>query len=77
MAGAPAPDWIPALTFYEGNNLENRVRRLLNDRHLHGRAPIAGLVLSVLVLAGCAFALTDTAARQLHAWMEIAVQHVP
>lgn len=77
MAGAPAPDWIPALTFYEGNNLENRVRRLLDDRRLHGRAPVAGLVLSVLVLAGCAFALTDTAARQLHAWMEIAVQHVP
>jgi beta-lactamase regulating signal transducer with metallopeptidase domain len=77
MATAPAPDWVPALTFYEGNNLENRVRRLLDGRHGGGRVPVAGVLLSVLLFAGCAFALTDGAARQLHAWMEIAVQHVP
>ncbi len=29
MAEGPPPQWMPALAFYEGTNLENRVRRLL------------------------------------------------
>jgi hypothetical protein len=77
MATAPAPDWMPALTFYEGNNLERRVRRLLDGRRRSRSVPMTGIALSLVLLAGCAFALTDDAARQLHAWMEIAVQHVP
>lgn len=77
MANTPAPDWTPALTFYEGNNLENRVRRLLEDHRFQGRVPRAGLALSALLAAGCAFALTDGAAWHVHAWMEIAVQYVP
>jgi Zn-dependent protease with chaperone function len=77
MASAPAPDWMPALTFYEGANLENRVRRLLDGAHLQGRVPVAGAALSLLSMAGCALTLTEAAARQLHSWMELAVQYVP
>lgn len=77
MADAPAPDWMPALTFYEGTNLENRVRRLLADRHFPGRMPVAGTAVLMLLTVGCALALTEAPARELHAWMELAVQYVP
>ena len=77
MASAPAPDWMPAITFYEGTNLENRVRRLLDGGRFQGPVPVAGAALSLLSVAGCALTLTEAAARQLHSWMELAVQYVP
>lgn len=77
MSGPPAPRWMPALAFYEGTNLEQRVRRLLDPSRVPTGMPL-GTVAALLALAvGGAFALTDAAARELHAWMEVAVRLVP
>ena len=77
MSTAPAPDWMPALTFYEGTNLENRVRRLLESGGLATGMPLRGAAIMIALAAGCAFALTEGPASQIHAWMELAVQYVP
>ena len=77
MTRTPAPGWVPALAFYEGSNLEGRVRRLLVP---HGRGPgmRTGAVVALgAAAAGAAFALTETVARDVHVWMERAVHLVP
>lgn len=77
MARTPAPPWMPALAFYEGTNLEHRVRRLLGDGPSSNRMSLR-TVLALTAAAGAwAFALTETAAFQVHAWMELAVRFVP
>jgi hypothetical protein len=77
MARTPAPPWMPALAFYEGTNLEHRVRRLLGDSTFSNRMPLR-VTLALTAAAGAwAFALTETAAIQVHAWMELAVRLVP
>jgi beta-lactamase regulating signal transducer with metallopeptidase domain len=77
MASAPVPDWMPALTFYEGTNLENRVRRLLDRRAFSKGMPATVPALFALMAAASAFALTEGSAKALHAWMELAVRYAP
>lgn len=77
MTRTPAPRWVPALAFYEGSNLEHRVRRLLVA---HGRGPrmtAFSLIAFGAAAAGFALALTETVAREVHVWMELAVHLVP
>ncbi|MBA2304548.1 MAG: M48 family metalloprotease [Acidobacteria bacterium] len=77
MASTPAPRWVPVLAFYEGTNLESRVRRLLDHgRAAHAVRSHAAIVLLVAV-AVCTVILTDTLARQVHAWMELSVRLLP
>jgi beta-lactamase regulating signal transducer with metallopeptidase domain len=77
MTRTPAPGWIPALAFYEGSNLEHRVRRLLMA-HGHGARMATGSVVAfAAAIAGSALALTETVAREVHVWMELAVRLVP
>jgi len=77
MARTPAPRWMPALAFYEGTNLEHRVRRLLDAGGLSRRAPLRSVLLVAAGVAASALALTETAARHLHVWMEMAVNVAP
>lgn len=77
MSTAPPPDWMPALTFYEATNLENRVRRLLDSGGLAAGMPLRGAAIMIAIGASCAFALTEGPASQVHTWMELAVQYVP
>jgi hypothetical protein len=77
MAGAPAPRWMPALAFYQGTNLEHRVRRLLDSSGTSTGISVRGVLVLLALTAGWALALTGPAARELHAWMEVAVRVVP
>ncbi len=77
MATTPAPPWMPALAFFEGKNLENRVRRLLDSGRPGSGTPARAIAALLVVAALSAGALTETAARQLHGWMEFAVHLVP
>jgi Zn-dependent protease with chaperone function len=77
MATAPMPEWMPGLAFYEGNNLETRVRRLLGAARLSPGARVQNVVALASLCAVCVLALTETAASELHAWMELAVRFVP
>jgi Zn-dependent protease with chaperone function len=77
MATTPMPDWVSGLAFYEGQNLENRVRRLLEAggaSTARGRATPASIA---GVLIGCALLMTAPAGQQLHAWMEAALRVLP
>lgn len=77
MTRTPAPGWIPALAFYEGSNLEHRVRRLLVARGSGSRITPGSVLALVAAAAGSALALTETVAREVHVWMERAVHFVP
>jgi Zn-dependent protease with chaperone function len=77
MAQTPAPPWMPALAFYEGTNLEHRVRRLLVAGALSRRAPLRSMCFVAAGVAACALALTETVALHLHLWMEMAVNLAP
>lgn len=77
MARTAAPGWVPALAFYEGSNLEHRVRRLLLTHRRGTRMTAGSLVALGAAAAGSAFALTEPVAREVHAWMELAVHFVP
>lgn len=77
MAEGPPPHWMPALAFYEGTHLEHRVRRLLTNGPGRSGTAARRLAAAALVLATGAVLLTDGASRQIHAVMELAVQHLP
>ena len=77
MATTPAPDWVGGLAFYEGSNLENRVRRLLRAGSGATQVGVrSSIALAALILC-CALLLTNAAAVHLHAWMELVVQVAP
>jgi hypothetical protein len=77
MANTPMPEWVPGLAFYEGHNLDTRVRRLLGAARLstHGRLLHSSAVIAVS--SACVFAVSEAAGRSLHSWMELAVRYVP
>jgi beta-lactamase regulating signal transducer with metallopeptidase domain len=77
MARTPAPPWMPALAFYEGSNLEHRVRRLLDSSGLASRMGLCSMAMLASVALLVAAALTEPVAREVHAWMETAVHLVP
>jgi beta-lactamase regulating signal transducer with metallopeptidase domain len=77
MATSPMPEWIGGLAFYAGTNLESRVRRLLGTGSAPSRfGTIYGFAFLSAVSAG-ALLMTETAALQLHNWMELAVRVIP
>lgn len=77
MAEGPPPRWMPALAFYEGTNLENRVHRLLLD------GPGVKAVSTVRIAAAGVFAAAatllaaDGLSADLHNVMELAVRYLP
>lgn len=77
MANAPMPEWMPGLAFYEGNNLETRVLRLLGSTTLPDGVTFRGVTTMVALSAACGLAMTEAVARELHGWMELAVRFVP
>lgn len=77
MANSPMPEWMPGLAFYQGNNLETRVCRLLTPARCSSGARFQGVAAVAAICAGWGFALTEPVARGLHAWMELAVGFVP
>jgi Zn-dependent protease with chaperone function len=77
MAQGAPPQWMPALAFYEGTDLENRVRRLLHAG-TSTKAPSAmRLVLAGVVFATGALLIAENGSRQLHGVMELAVRYLP
>jgi hypothetical protein len=77
LATGPMPEWIGGLAFYEGQNLENRVRRLLDLGHDASRAGFSTYGPFGAVLLACALLMTETAGLQIHLWMEVAVRVMP
>jgi beta-lactamase regulating signal transducer with metallopeptidase domain len=78
MATTPPPAWMPALALYDGNNLEGRVRRLLERgaEPTRVRRPVAGLTIaSGIATLGAVLCVTGT--RPLHEAVEWAVRHLP
>ena len=77
MAEGPPPHWMPALAFYEGTNLENRVKRLLRAGTGARTASALQLVAATLVFATGALLLGDGISMKLHGAMELAVRYLP
>lgn len=79
MASEAPPVWMPALALFDGENLERRVRRLLQDeafappRRPSRRAAAAALGMFVAVAALWAAA----GPRPLHDLLEWAVRNLP
>ena len=76
LARTPAPAWMPDLAFFQGDNLERRVRRLLGPVALDSpsRDPLAPCAfLAVAVIVVCA--VVEAAA--FHRLMESAVRILP
>jgi Zn-dependent protease with chaperone function len=78
MATTPPPAWMPALALYDGDNLEGRVRRLLEPpaklTRVRRRAVPVAIGFGVATVAGL---LGATGTRPLHDVMEWAVRHLP
>jgi Zn-dependent protease with chaperone function len=77
MATAPMPEWVGGLAFYEGQNLETRVRRLLDKGNGASRPGISTSGAIAVVAIGCVLLMSEAAGQQLHAWMEVAVRVMP
>lgn len=76
MAEGAPPRWMPALAFYEGTNLEHRVRRLLSEARRADAPSARRLAVAIFTLAlGVLF--TEAVSRELHTLMELAVRHLP
>ena len=74
MSAAPPPRWMPGAAFYEGLDVEGRVRRLISPG-ARLDTPSRATWLTAAALAGaCAAAAADPVARTLHGWMEAAVR---
>ena len=77
MARREPPSWMPGLAFYEGLNLETRVRRLLAPGQAPQRGVLPAALVGALALLTVILVRTDALARGIHGWMESAVQHLP
>jgi len=77
MAEGPPPQWMPALAFYEGTNLEHRVKRLLRAGTSANAASAVQIVAAAVVLATGALLLGDGVSMKLHGAMELAVRYLP
>jgi beta-lactamase regulating signal transducer with metallopeptidase domain len=77
MVEGPPPRWMPALAFYEGTNLEQRVRQLLATAGASNDIAATPLRAAAVVATAGALLFTETASLQLHALMELAVRHLP
>ena len=77
MAQGPPPQWMPALAFYEGTNLENRVRRLLRAGTRAKGASATQVVLSLSAVAAGAVLVAGDLSLELHKAMELAVRYLP
>jgi Zn-dependent protease with chaperone function len=80
LATATPPDWMPALALFDGDNLERRVRRLLNPPSSPPppRRPVQRTCAAVLgILMAGAVVWTTTGPRPLHDLMEWAVRNLP
>jgi hypothetical protein len=68
---------MPALAFYEGTNLENRVRRLLRAGSAAQAVSARQIVLSLSVFATGALLVAEDVSLELHNVMELAVRYLP
>ena len=76
MAEEAPPAWMPELAFYEGHDLERRVRALLDDpRRDRRRVALVETATIALALSAVAWSISSMAA--LHAAMEWGVQLLP
>jgi beta-lactamase regulating signal transducer with metallopeptidase domain len=76
LARTPPPPWMPALAFFQGDNLERRVRRLVEPQSaavtsLRVVEPSAVMVIAAIVTWG------TFQAGALHALMEWAIRTLP
>ncbi|MBA3640231.1 MAG: M48 family metalloprotease [Acidobacteriota bacterium] len=77
MAQGAPPQWMPGLAFYEGTNLENRVRRLLRAGTSATATSAMQIVLSASALATGALLFAGNVSLELHNLMELAVRYLP
>jgi hypothetical protein len=79
MAITPPPAWMPALALYDGDNLESRVRRLLEPAPvrtpLRFHARIRSLALALAAITAVAWLAMGPG--PLHGMMEWAVRYLP
>jgi hypothetical protein len=67
---------MPGLAFFEGSNLERRVRRLLAPGH--DAAPVRfPFTAAAVVVGACLLAVSDAGGAWLHMLIEGAVRLVP
>ena len=76
MADDGPPSWMPALAFYQGHDLQHRVRALL-DAPVRGGAPVRALPPTVLALALAVLAWSDDSSGILHRAVEWMVRSLP
>lgn len=78
MTDGPPPAWMPGVVaFYEGEHLEERVRRLLAPCANVGTRPVGFVASFALVGLVSAMATNATTSLQLHLLMEAAVRLLP
>lgn len=77
MAGGPPQMQMPGVAFYEGLDLEARVRRLLHPVAPTSRRSPRPHALWLLLMLATAGVLSDTFARPLHLVIEAAVEWRP
>lgn len=76
MAPATPPEWMPALAFFRGDDLERRVRRLLDPEPPAGRS-LRALEPALLASAAAAVVLSAWQGPALHGAIEWAVRFIP
>lgn len=76
MADAPPPSWMPQLAFYQGIDLEHRVRTLLAEPR-HDASSILALEAATIAIATLALAGAVAASSNVHRLIEWSVALLP
>ena len=76
MADQPPPGWMPQLAFYQGADLERRVRALLAAPRRDG-APVVCLELAAVTFAAALGAAIFASSPDLHRFIEWGVRNLP
>jgi beta-lactamase regulating signal transducer with metallopeptidase domain len=76
MAPAAPPEWMPALAFFRGEDLDRRVRRLLEPEPAAGRS-VRALEPALVASAAAALVLCASQGPALHGAIEWAIRFLP
>lgn len=77
MVSGRAPDWMPALALFHGDDLERRVRRLVEPAVETRSATRSGYAAITAMVAALAVLAVAVGTRPLHGLLEWAVRNLP